>query len=170
MAGQVWNPWKAGVIAAAVIISTAVITGLVVGNWNSQESAKSAPNAPPARTVARQAAKPRPAADEPSRQISRTPSQADIQACNDYAKSVTSGDRTKDVLTKAVIGGALGAGVGAAGGAIAGGGSGAGKGAAIGGIVGATAGTLYGLNDSNRNDTRATEAYQGCMRNRGYAS
>ncbi len=165
-----WNPWKAGVIAVAVIVSTAVVTSLVVGNWNNGRATSKTVPAPPVRSGVHRAAGSRPPA-EAQRQITRTPrtpSPADIQACNDYARSATSEDRTKDVLTKAVIGGALGAGVGAAGGAIAGGGRGAGKGAAIGGIVGATAGTLYGLNASNQNDARATDAYRACMRDRGY--
>ncbi len=171
MAGPEWNPWKLGVIAAAVVITTAVVTSLVVGNWSGQEGAKptttATANTPAVPKAARQAASPRPQA-EPPRPVAQTPSQADIQACNDYAKSATSGDKTKDVLTKGLIGGALGAVVGTAGGAIAGGGKGAGKGAAIGGIVGATAGTLYGLNGANQNDARATQAYRTCMRDRGY--
>ncbi len=173
MAGSEWNPWKLGVIAAAVIVTTAVVTSLVVGNWSHQEAGKptttTVTGAPAVPKTARQTANPRPQAEAP-RPVAQTPSQSDIQACNDYAKSVSSGDKTKDVLTKGLIGGALGAVVGTAGGAIAGGGKGAGKGAAIGGIVGATAGTLYGLNGANQNDARATQAYRTCMRDRGYTS
>lgn len=127
MAKAIWNPWKAATIGIAVVMATALITGLVVANWNSRGRPK------PAAAVSRGAIPP--AAGTPQR--------------NQPANSPTS-DATAEVLKDAVIGGAIGAGVGAAGGAIAGGGKGAGKGAAIGGIVGATAGTLYGINQTNR--------------------
>ncbi|HSB82148.1 MAG TPA: hypothetical protein VLM91_25480 [Candidatus Methylomirabilis sp.] len=175
---QNWNPWKAATIGLAVIVTTAVVTGLVVGNWTSKGNELAAnqpaqteaikPAAPlPKRPVTRRAPTPPPAVAS----ASATPSASDVEACNQYANSAatsTTSDKTKDVLTKAVIGGALGAGVGAAGGAIAGGGRGAGKGAAIGGIVGATAGTLFGLNEANQKDTRAVEAYRTCMKARGH--
>jgi hypothetical protein len=92
-----------------------------------------------------------------------------VKACNRAAEKITQEEKTKDVLTKAVVGGLVGAGVGAAGGAIADGGKGAGKGAAIGGIVGVTAGTLYGLSSENSKSPRAKQAYAGCMRQRGYS-
>ncbi len=116
-----WNTWKMATIGIAVVITTALITGLVVANWNGQEAPKpaAAVDGQPGQRVAA------PTSTQSSRSAKR--------------------DKTGDVLEKAVIGGAIGAGVGAAGGAIAGGGKGAGKGAAIGGLVGATAGTLYGL-------------------------
>jgi hypothetical protein len=165
-----WKPWKIATIGLAVVVTTVVVTTLVVGNWNEKDVTKPVPSASKAR--------PRQVAASPStpgraraqvRQVKGGPAAADIEACNTYAKSVTS-DKTTEVVKDAVIGGAIGAGVGAAGGAIAGGGKGAGKGAAIGGIVGATAGTLYGLNETNKQDARAVEAYRSCMRERGYSS
>ncbi len=175
-----WNPWKVAAIGIAVVVTTVLVTAVVVGNWGSRES-QEATKPPPIPSNAKtttghvattapapaQASAPAPAA---ARATARTPSAADIEACNRYAKSVTTSDTTRDVLTKGVIGGALGAGVGAAGGAIAGGGKGAGKGAAVGGIVGATAGTLYGLNEANKTDDRSVDAYRACMRERGYTS
>jgi hypothetical protein len=172
-----WTPWKAATIGLAVVITTAAVTGLVVGNWTgkSKEQTLSQPLQKEATTSA--TSTPRGSvtrtAPTPPRAVARavTPSPAsDVDACNQYAKSAAaaSNDTTKDVLTKAVLGGALGAGVGAAGGAVAGGGRGAGKGAAIGGIVGATAGTLFGLNEKDQKDTRAEEAYRSCMRARGH--
>jgi len=146
-----WNPWRMTAIGMALVIVTGLVTGLVVANWSGKEPATPAGMASGARHVA------------------VTPTAADVDACNRYAKS-TSGDKTTQLLKDAVIGGVVGAGVGAAGGAIAGGGKGAGKGAAIGGIVGATAGTLYGINENNKNDTRSVEAYRACMRGRGYSS
>jgi uncharacterized protein YcfJ len=122
-----WNPWKAATIGIAVVITTALITGLVVAYWNDKEAAK--PAAAISRAPVRQAA--------PAPQRTR-------------AGSSAASNSTADILKDAVIGGAIGAGVGAASGAIAGGGKGAGKGAAIGGIVGATAGTLYGINEANK--------------------
>lgn len=176
-----WNPWKMATIGLAVVVTTAVVTGLVVGNWsnkgNETSVSQAAPPAPgaaarPSTPVSRgPVTRPGPSAPPPATHAAATPPPSDVQTCNQYAKSAASGsteDTTKDVLTKAVIGGALGAGVGAAGGAIAGGGRGAGKGAAIGGIVGATAGTLYGLNETNQKDSRAVEAYRTCMRSRGH--
>lgn len=152
MAEERWNPWKLTTIGLLLVFATALIAGLVVANRvGNKEQAKPVTSAPGGRA--------RPAA--------ATPSASDIEACNRYAKSVV-GSRTTEVVTDALIGGAIGAGVGAAGGAIAGGGKGAGKGAAIGGVVGATAGTLYGLNEANRHDARYVEAYQACMKRRGY--
>ncbi len=151
MADINWNPWKMTAIGMALVIVTALVTGLVVANWTGKEPARPAGVASGVRHVA------------------VTPTAADIDACNQYAKSA-SGDKTTELLKDAAIGGVLGAGVGAAGGAIAGGGKGAGKGAAIGGIVGATAGTLYGVNEANKNDARYVEAYRTCMRGRRYTS
>lgn len=143
MAKNSWNPWKMTAIGMALVIVTALITGLVVANWNGT-----------GKTT-------------PARRAAVAPSAADVEACNQYAQA-QAGDKTAEVLKDAVIGGALGAGVGAAGGAIAGGGKGAGKGAAIGGLFGATAGTLYGINEGHKNDARYVAAYRTCMRGRGY--
>ena len=97
----------------------------------------------------------------------QVPTQADIDACNEYARN-QSKSGTGEVLKDAAIGGVGGAAVGAGGGAIAGGGSGAGKGAAIGAVVGAAAGTLYGLNENRRGSEPYESAYRTCMSQRGY--
>ncbi len=144
-----WNPWKMTTIGMALVIATGLVTGLVVASWTGKEPAA------PAGVVSG------------ARHVAATPTAADVDACNQYAKSA-SGDKTTELVKDAVIGGALGAGVGAAGGAIAGGGKGAGKGAAIGGIVGVAAGTLYGVNENKKNDARYVEAYRTCMRGRGF--
>ncbi len=60
MAGLEWNPWKAGAVAAAVIVTTAIITRLVVGNWTRQEASKPAAATPAAPKVVHQAANSRP--------------------------------------------------------------------------------------------------------------
>ena len=148
MSDQNWNPWKMTAIGMALVIVTALVTGLVVASWNGAD-------------------RPKAVASGSVRHAAATPTAADIDACNQYAKN-TAGDKTMEVVKDAVIGGAVGASVGAAGGAIAGGGKGAGKGAGIGAVVGATAGTLYGLNENKSHDARYVEAYRACMRGRGY--
>jgi hypothetical protein len=165
-----WKPWKIATIGLAVVLTTVAVTTLVVGNWKEKDVPKPVPTTSKAkpRQVAAAPTTPAPGREQ-VRQAAGGPATSDIEACNTYAKSATS-DKTTEVVKDAVVGGALGAGVGAAGGAIAGGGKGAGKGAAIGGIVGATAGTLYGLDQTNKQDARAVEAYRSCMRQRGYSS
>ncbi len=160
MSDQQWNPWKVTAIGMAVVFATALVTGLVVANWVGTQKAKPV-------SASSQEAVPHSAPQGPVPHPTARPSPSDIEACNQYARSVT-GDKTTEVIKDVLIGGAIGAGVGAAGGAIAGGGGGAGKGAGIGGLVGATAGTLYGLNEAKQNDARYVGAYRGCMRNRGY--
>jgi hypothetical protein len=170
MSNVVWSPWKVASIGLAAVVTTVLVTALVVGNWKeTTEVTQPAPTGSKARPRQAVATPSAPAAAQaPARPAAAPPSAADVEACNTYAKSVTA-DKTTEVVKDAVIGGAIGAGVGAAGGAIAAGGKGAGKGAAIGGIVGATAGTLYGLNEANKQDARAVEAYRTCMRERGYS-
>lgn len=150
MTDEKWNPWKLTALGMALVVSTALVAGLVVASW-----------APPREPLA---------AAAPSggkvRELAAVPSAADVEACNSQAKARA--DRTVEVLKDAAIGAVVGAGVGAAGGAIADGGKGAGKGAAVGGIVGATGGALYGLNATKQNDARYVEAYRACMRGRGY--
>ena len=157
--GHEWNPWKVIAIGMLVVFAVALITGVVVARYTGTQE----PN-PVAQESAPKAAR---LAAAPVEHSSPRPTAADIDACNRYASSA-GGDRTKQTLTNALLGGAVGAGLGAAGGAIAGGGSGAGKGAGIGGLVGAAAGTLYGLNQANQDDARAAQAYRVCMKRRGY--
>jgi hypothetical protein len=158
-----WNPWKVTTIAMALVIATALATGLVVANWKSDrvEPTAQAGSQPATHTTA-------PRAAAPQKVVAAAPSQADTEACNLQARNAV-GNRTVEVVKDAAIGGAVGAGTGAVGGAIAGGGKGAGTGAGIGGVVGIAAGTLYGLNATKSNDARYVEAYRACMRNRGFS-
>jgi uncharacterized protein YcfJ len=166
-----WNPWKITALAMALVMATALITGLVVANWSgsSQEAELKGPTSP-------RLAQPRPAGAKPAPPPARTvqaapavPTQEVVDACNrSAAAQVGEVDKTKEVVKDAAIGAVVGAAVGAAGGAIAGGGKGAGKGAAIGGVVGAGGGTLYGLNENKNNDEKYRDAYSNCMRSRGY--
>ncbi len=172
-----WNPWKLTAIGMALVVVTALVTGLVVASWNgagksqsTQPSQASTPPPPPevASPPAPPAPPARPAHVASNPAPARTPATADVNACNAYAKREV-GDKTVETVKDALLGAAAGAGLGAAGGAIAGGGRGAGKGAGIGGVVGAAAGTLYGLNESKSHDARYVQAYRSCMRGRGYA-
>jgi hypothetical protein len=198
MTDQQWNPWKLATIGLLMMGATALLTGVVVAHYAGSDTSGPAPagvQAPPGtasgpadQPAAQPALQPAPIAapgqvpptpavrdqmaavappvppvaeaHAPSR-----PRSSDISACNRYASAVGRHQPTQ-TLTDALLGGALGAGLGAAGGAIAGGA--AGKGAGIGGLVGAAAGTLYGLNDANRTNARAADAYRACMRSRGY--
>ena len=160
-----YNPWKLTTIGLALVIVTALITGLVVASWNKEPEKQAAVTAPAA--VSRPPAA-NPAASTPPRRVATAPSPAEVEACNAQANT-TASDKTIEVVKDAAIGGAVGAGVGAAGGAIAGGGKTAGKGAGIGGIVGLAAGTLYGLNEAKSHDARYVEAYRACMKERGHS-
>lgn len=164
-----WNLWKMTAIGMAVVVVTALVTGLVVANWTGTERDRAATDKPAVKTAEPPARPARVASTVPA-----TPSKSAIEACNRYA-AAEAGDKrdtkgkTVEIVKDGAIGAALGAAVGAAGGAIADGGKGAGKGAAIGGLVGAGAGTLYGLNENRKSDERYRAAYSSCMRSRGYA-
>ena len=171
-----WNPWKITALAMALIMATALVTGLVVANWSG--SSREAEQTAPAdnRHVQQQQPRTTAAKSAPQRTVQAAPAapavptQEVVDACNRYASAqVGEADKTKEVVKDAAIGAVVGAAVGAAGGAIAGGGKGAGKGAAIGGVVGVGGGTLYGLNENKKNDEKYREAYSSCMHSRGYA-
>jgi hypothetical protein len=171
-----WNPWKLTTIGLALVLATALVTGIVVANWTgvaSDRQAEQAPAPSPRAKAVQPAPAPRVAAAPvaPARPAPATPAvpaQSVIEECNRIATQPTTKDKTVEVVKDAAVAAVVGAAVGAAGGAIADGGRGAGKGAAIGGVVGAGAGTLYGLNENRKNDQRAREAYAACMRARGY--
>ena len=164
------NPWKLIAIGMALVIVTAVVTGIVVANWTGSKPAQQmADTTSPGKPPATPATPAKPATSTP-RPASTVPTQTAIETCNKYAATPPSQrDKTIEVAKDVAIGGAGGAAVGAAGGAIAGGGKGAGKGAAIGGIVGAVGGTLYGLNEIHKNDQEAQAAYARCMQAHGHS-
>ena len=165
MTHERYNPWKLTTIGLALVIVTALITGLVVASWN-KEPGKPVSAAAPAAVSRPPVANPAPVPAAP-RRVATAPSPAEVEACNAQANAKAT-DKTLEVVKDAAIGGAVGAGVGAAGGAIAGGGKTAGKGAGIGGIVGLAAGTLYGLNEAKSHDTRYVDAYRACMKEHGH--
>ncbi len=167
MAEGSWNPWKMTAIGMALVMVTALITGLVVANWTGSESDTKKPATHTASAPVRPAHS---SSSAGSAMPSAMPSQAAIDDCNrQAAQAPTTGDKTMEVVKDAAIGAVVGAAVGAAGGAIANGGKGAGKGAAIGGVVGAGGGTLYGLNENKKQDERYRAAYAQCMHGRGYS-
>jgi hypothetical protein len=163
MADGGWNnPWKLTAIGMALVIVTALATGLVVANWSGKDSDRKVTD-----TISSRPASPVASSEVP--RAPAVPTQTAINACNQYA-ATQAGQRNKtvDTIKDGAIGAVAGAALGAAGGAIAGGGSGAGKGAAIGGLVGAGGGTLYGLNENQKHDEHYRNAYASCMRSRGY--
>jgi hypothetical protein len=191
------NPWKLTAIGMALVMITALVTGLVVANWSgpaaadrdakaattaTQPQAPAAAQASPAAPAAPAAALVPPAPSAPAAapaapkhpaavKTAGVPAKSAVDECNRYAASqVSQGSKTTEVVKDAAIGAVLGAAVGAAGGAVAGGGKGAGKGAAIGGVVGVGGGTLYGLNENKKHDEQYRAAYGACMRSRGYVS
>ena len=168
------NPWKLTAIAMALIVVTALVTGVVVAS-RAKSDDKTA-TTPPAAPEQARVGSVRPvtealAAPAPHAPIaSRVPDQTIVKACNERAAAATgTRDKTTEVVKDGAVGALVGAAVGAAGGAIADGGKGAGKGAAIGGVVGAGAGALYGVNDNRKHDTAYRDAYSSCLRARGYA-
>ena len=180
-----WNPWKLTAIGLALVMVTAVVTGMVVANWTGTPRSQQAHDSEPATPTATPKSAPQPSALPRTAAVTNAPpvsaptavapahpavpSEAAIDACNRAAASAPSTkDKTVEVVKDGAVAALVGAAVGAAGGAIAGGGKGAGKGAAIGGVVGAGAGTLYGLNENRKNDERYRGAYAACMRSRGF--
>lgn len=159
------NPWKLTTIGMALVIATALATGLVVATWSGGQSDKKAVDVTPGRAA------PRVAASPAAPTAAGVPTQAAINSCNQSA-AAQAGQRenTKDTVISGAIGAVAGAAVGAAGGAVVDGGSGAGKGAVIGALVGAGGGTLYGLNENGKHDDRYRSAYAACMQARGYTS
>jgi hypothetical protein len=168
-----WNPWRVTALAMALVMATALVTGLVVANWSGStlDGVQPAP-APTSPRLIQQpkltGAKPAPAA-RATPAAPAVPTRDVVDACNRYAAvQVGESDRMTEVVKDAALGAVVGAAIGAAGGAVAGGGKGAGKGVAIGGVVEAGGGTLYGLNENRRNDQKYRAAYSSCLQSRGY--
>ena len=160
------NPWKLTAIGMALVVTTALVTGVVVANRSKPEER------PAAKSIGAITSEP---AARPATPASATapapavPKAAVVKACNEQAATASGPrDKTVDTVKDGAVGALLGAAVGAAGGAIADGGKGAGKGAAIGGLVGGGAGALYGLNENRKHDAAYRDAYASCLRARGY--
>ena len=93
-----WNPWKITAIGMAVVVVTALMTGLVVANWTGGERDSAAGDRSAPR-VANEFAKPA----RVSSAVAGTPSKNTIEACNRYAASEAgakrdSKDRTVELV------------------------------------------------------------------------
>jgi len=158
------DPWKVTAIAIALVMVTALVTG-VVASWTGPDGpGRLAPNVESLKAAALRMAL------APQSSAQATPSRSTIEACNRQATDQVAADKTTEVVRDAAIGAVLGAAVGAAGGALADGGKGTGKGVALGGLVGAGGGTVFGLNENRKHDARYRDVYARCMRSRGYSS
>src|SRR5256885_17150831 len=116
-----WNPWKVAAIAMALVMGTALVTGLVVANWVGIETkppVTTRPASPPARRQA---------------QMPAFPTQAVVHSCNGKAAAQAGDpDKTADTGKNARAGGIVGAAGAAGGGALSHRGEGGGHGAAVG--------------------------------------
>ena len=91
MADNNWNPWKLTAIGMALVLTTALVTGLVVANWSGTEPPRKATTAP--------AALARPVV------ASAMPTQAAVDACNRHAAAqAPQRDKTLEVVKDAAIG------------------------------------------------------------------
>src|SRR6266536_2172575 len=132
------NPWKLTAIGMALVMLTALVTGLVVANWSGpapERDVKAAPPvvdpvppAAPAAVATPPAPAPRPAATKHTPAVraaavaaqAGVPSQVAVDECNRQAAAqVSQRDKTTEVVKDAAIGAVIGAAVGAAGGAVA---------------------------------------------------
>ena len=132
-------------IGMTLVVVTAVFAGLLVAGWGPRAGLEAflSPVISPA-----------PPAEAPAKVVAQSPSPADVEACNQYAKA-QAGDKAIEVVKE---------------GAAAEAGRGAGRGVANSGMVTAAAGTLQGINERKKNDARYVEAYRACMKGRGFSS
>ena len=99
------NPWKMTAIGMAVMMVTALVTGLVVANWTGADRAAQTQKLQQQATPARVASAP------------AAPTRTAIDACNRYAASEAgSTDKTMEVVKDGAIGAVVGAAVVGAGG------------------------------------------------------
>src|SRR5437762_8358461 len=152
-----YNHWKLATIGMALVLTTALITGVTTAYFTrpTDGPAVVAPAplavAAPPPVLARRTARPmaRPVAAEPitSAPVTSAPEPAASPTrtvATVPADCSTGGDRALRIAKPGAVGGLVGAGLGAAGAAIAGGGKAAGQGALIGGLAGAVLGSGYG--------------------------
>jgi hypothetical protein len=82
MAEDTWNPWKMTVVGMMLVITTAVVTGLVVASWAPEEEHGMVETVVAARA---------------DRAAAVFPSRAETDACNQYAKA-QAGDKAIEVV------------------------------------------------------------------------
>lgn len=144
-----WDPWSVVALGLVFVMATALVTGLVVANWSwsSRETVlrRQAPAASrpwqSTRTVSV-----KPAVTPIPRNIPvavEIPTAEAIQACNRRATDEAGQPERPAGIVKE---------------------------AASTGVAAVGAGTLYGLDESRRNDEKYRTAYASCMRARGYVA
>jgi hypothetical protein len=144
-----WSPWSMAALGLVLVMATALVTGLVVANWSGSiqepEPREQAPTASRAWQATRTVSV-KPAASPIARRVPvavAIPTPEAVQACNQRATDeVGEPERAQEAVRDSASGGV----------------------AAVGG------GTLYGLNESRRNDEKYRAAYASCMRARGYVA
>lgn len=105
MVEDTWNPWKMTVVGMMLVVTIAVVTGLVVANWAPREESRVTASAGSAPRVDRSPSDP--------------PSRADTEACNQFAKA-QAGDKAIEVVKDGGAGAGRGAAIGGIVGATAG--------------------------------------------------
>ena len=147
------NPWRMPAIGMALVLGTALVTGLVIANWAGPDVdfTAEAPEPDPSPVSTLPSVRTGPAA-------TALPTASAIQECNRLAAQHAGNRHVRvEVANETAVGTVVGAGASA---------QRAGK-AVAGGVVG---GTLFGLDDSGKHDERYRAAYSQCLRSRGYAA
>ena len=152
-----YNHWKLATIGMALVLTTALITGVTTAYFTRPTDgpavvapaplAVAATPPVPARRTAQPMARPVAAEPVTSAPVTSAPAPAASPTrpvATVPADCSTGGDRALRIAKPGAVGGLVGAGLGAAGAAIAGGGKAAGQGALIGGLAGAVLGSGYG--------------------------
>jgi hypothetical protein len=142
-----WNAWSMAALGLVFVMATALVTGLVVANWSGSSQEPEPRKPTPAASRSWQSTRTvsvKPAAAPIARSIPvavAIPTAEAVQDCNRRARvEVGDQDRTEEAVKNVASGGAAAAG----------------------------GGTLYGLDESRRNDEKYRAAYAICMRARGY--
>jgi hypothetical protein len=137
------------------VMATALVTGLVVANWSGSSQEPELRRQAPAASRSWQSTRTvsvKPSATPIVRGLAGAgpiPTPEAVRACNQRAADeVAEPERAEDAVK---MGGLV-------------------KSVASGGEAGAGNGTLYGLNESRRNDEKYRAAYTSCMRARGYVA
>lgn len=144
-----WNPWSMAALGLVFVMATALVTGLVVANWSGSPQGPEPGGQTPAASrpwQATRAVSVKPAASPVAPGVPLVvaiPTAEAVQACNQRASDEVGEPERAEEAVKDAASGVV---------------------AAVGG------GSLYGLNESRRNDEKYRAAYASCMRARGYVA
>src|SRR5262245_21682886 len=112
MPDEKWNPWKMTTIGLALVIATALITGLVMASWYKPDvpAPTAATSSTPSAAAPSAASPATPRAAAPARVASTAPPSTAVESCNAQARDAQarSNDKTMEVVRDAAVGGALG--------------------------------------------------------------